>query len=171
MANLKVFCASALCATTGLVCAVPEVVTDVSGYVTLTANDPGGTFSFNSGANWSDGAAPSGDKDYIIQKNLVMRIGGAGGVFAGRSLTLDNGRVKTSNDDNSTATINDLRIYGGRLEQSTVNSTKNIDGNIHVLGTASNPSRFSGSSGRIFRIAAALHGTAESVFKVMMTQG
>ena len=170
MANLKVFCASALCATTGLVCAVPEVVTDVSGYVTLTANDPGGTFSFNSGANWSDGAAPSGDKDYIIQKERVMRIGGAGGVFAGRSLTLDNGRVKTSNDDNSTATINDLRIYGGRLEQSTVNSTKNIDGNIHVLGTASNPSRFSGSSGRIFKIAAALHGTAESVFKVMMTE-
>ena len=117
MANLKVFCASALCAATGLVCAVPEVVTDVSGYVTLTATDPGGTFSFNSGANWSDGAAPSGDKDYIVQKDRVMRIGGPGGVFAGRSLTLDNGRVKTSNDDNSTATINDLRIYGGRLEQ------------------------------------------------------
>ena len=42
MANLKVFCASALCAATGLVCAVPEVVTDVSGYVTLTATDPEG---------------------------------------------------------------------------------------------------------------------------------
>ena len=152
MANLKVFCASALCATTSLVCAVPEVVTDVSGYVTLTANDPGGTFSFNSGANWSDGAAPSGDKDYIIQKERVMRIGGAGGVFAGRSLTLDNGRVKTRNDDNSTATINDLRIYGGRLEQSTVNSTKNIDGNIHVPARRRTPPASAAARGASSRL-------------------
>lgn len=170
MTNLKALCVSALCATAGLVFAVPEVITDVSGYVTLTGTDPGGTYSFNSGANWSDKAAPSGDKDYIIQKDRIMRVGGQGGTFAGRSLTLDNGRIKTSNGSGSTATFNDLRIYGGRLEQSTANSTKNIDGNIHILGTASNPSRFSGSSGRIFQIGAALHGTSESVFKVMMTE-
>ena len=156
--------------TAGAAFAVPEVVTDVSGYVRLTADDPGGTGSFASGANWSDGAAPSADKDYIVQGNHVMRVLGSAGTFQGRSLTLDNGRLKTSCNNNATITFPDLRLYGGRVEQSTASSSKTLAGHIHVLGTADNPSRISGSSGRDFLVQAALHGGAANVLKVMMTE-
>ncbi|MGN0853625.1 MAG: SGNH/GDSL hydrolase family protein [Kiritimatiellia bacterium] len=152
---------------------VPEVITDVSGYVQLTAagHNLAGAFA-GSGTYWSDGAAPSGDKDYIVQKNRILRIT-SGGTFAGRSLTLDNGRIKTAAAGSSSAytlTFDDLRIYGGRLEQSVGSSTRTLAGTVHVRGTADNPSRFSGSSGRTFRIDSTLEGDETGVAKVMMTE-
>ncbi|MGN0846179.1 MAG: hypothetical protein ACI4RA_02200, partial [Kiritimatiellia bacterium] len=147
--------------------AVPEVIKDVSGYVQLKQSDGGGTSSYNTALNWNDGAAPSGDKDYIVQGTRVLRIIADTAPFVGRSLTLDNGRIKMGANR---ATIDDLRIYGGRLEQSTVSSTKNIAGTIHVRGTAANPSRFSGSSGRTFQINSTLEGDETGVVKVMVTE-
>ncbi len=150
---------------------VREFITDTSAYVSLTASDPSADqASFAAAGRWSDGAEPGGDRDYLVQGNRVLRIGGAGGTFAGRSLTLDNGRVKTNNGGGTTVTFPDLRIYGGRLEQSTGNSEKNIAGTVSVLGTDDAPARFSGCSGRTFQIDAQLKGSAENVVKVMMTE-
>ena len=163
--------ASALASADVLDCSVPEVVTDVSGYVRLEGGGNNNAAAFAGSAGWSDGAAPSGGKDYIVQKNRILRTAGKGGVFAGRSLTLDNGRIKTAGDaDGYTLTVNDLRLHGGRLEQSTGGSTKTVAGTIHVLGTAANPSRFSGSSGRTFQIDSKLEGAESGVVKVMMTE-
>ncbi len=163
----------------GLACAggvwaadpVREFITDTSAYVTLTASDPtvDGN-SFAAAGRWSDGAAPRGDRDYLVQGNRVLRVGPAGATFAGRSLTLDNGRLKMNNVNDTTVTLPDLRLYGGRLEQSTGNSQKYVAGTVTVLGTADAPARFSGSSGRTFQINAQLVGSSESVVKVMVTE-
>lgn len=150
---------------------VQEFISDTSSYVVLTASDPGAqAASFAAPGRWSDGAAPSGERDYLVQGNLVLRVGDAGGTFAGRSLTLDNGRIKTSNASGTTVTFPDLRIFGGRLEQSMGNTEKGIEGAISVYGTADVPARISGSSGRTFQINAQLKGEAESVVKVMKTE-
>lgn len=151
---------------------VAEFITDRSGYVTLGADNASGKSSFNSSLSWSDSAAPSAGKDYLIQGNHIMRILGSGGTFAGRSLTLDNGRIKSGFNDNAprTATIDDLRIYGGRLENSVGGSTLTYEGNIHVLGTVTVPARISGCSGRTFNINSTLHGGTENAVRVMMTE-
>ncbi|MGN0846426.1 MAG: hypothetical protein ACI4RA_03465, partial [Kiritimatiellia bacterium] len=150
---------------------VPEVVTDVSGYVELTGGGSNNAGAFAGATGWSDGAAPGGGKDYIVQKNRILRTAGGGGTFAGRSLTLDNGRIKTAGDASGyTLTINDLHMYGGRIEQSTGGSTKTVAGTMHVRGTAANPSRISGCSGRTLRIDSMLEGDETGVVKVMMTE-
>ena len=148
--------------------AVPEFLSDTAGYVLLTASDGGGTTSFNTNLHWSDGEAPSEGKHYLVNGNRIIRIL-ATGTFAGDSLTLDNGRIKSGFKD-GTATINDLRIYGGRLEQSVGNSTMTYAGDIYIYGTAGNPSRISGCSTRLFYINSTLHGDTSSAIKVMMTE-
>ncbi|MBP5319891.1 MAG: autotransporter-associated beta strand repeat-containing protein [Kiritimatiellae bacterium] len=147
---------------------VPEMLTDTTGYVLLNATDAGGTSSFNTNLHWSDDAAPEAGKHYLVNGNRIIRIL-ATGTFAGDSLSLDNGRIK-SGFNGGTATINDLRIYGGRLEESVGNSTMTYAGNIHVYGTASNPARISGCSTRTFYINSTLHGDETSAIKVMMTE-
>ena len=150
---------------------VQEFISDTSSYVVLKASDPSAqAASFAAPGNWNDGAAPSGKKDYLVQGNRVLRVGEAGGTFAGRSLTLDNGRIKTNNARGTSVTFPDLRIFGGRLEQSMGNSEKGIEGVISVYGTADVPARISGSSGRTFQINARLKGKAENVVKVMKTE-
>ncbi len=148
--------------------AVPEVLNDTNGYVLLTASDGGGTSSFNTNLHWSDGTAPSEGNHYLVNGNRIIRILSTE-TFAGDSLTLDNGRIK-SGFNGGTATINDLRIYGGRLEESVANSTMYYAGNIYIYGTADNPSRISGCSTRIFYINSTLHGDTSSTIKVMMTE-
>lgn len=150
---------------------VKEFIADASGYVVLMADDPSADdASFARAGRWSDGAAPSGEKDYLVQGNRVLRAGGPGATFAGRSLTLDNGRIKAGIDNNTTMTFPDLRIYGGRLESATPGS-KVVAGALSVLGTEEVPSRISGCSGRAFRLDAQLKGEAGSVLKVMATEG
>ncbi|MBP5228151.1 MAG: autotransporter-associated beta strand repeat-containing protein [Kiritimatiellae bacterium] len=148
--------------------AVPEFLSDTAGYVLLTESDGGGASSFNSNLHWSDNEAPSAGKNYLVNGNRIIRIL-ATGTFAGDSLTLDNGRIK-SGFNGGTATIDDLRIYGGRLEESVGNSTMTYAGNIYIYGTAGNPSRISGCSTRTFYINSTLHGDTSSAIKVMMTE-
>ena len=126
---------------------VPQVITDTTGYVTLTTDDPGGNYSYNTAGRWSDHAAPSSGKDYLVQNNYVIRF--QTGTFAGRSLTLDNGRAKVGLANMGTATVNDSRLYGGRIEDSAANVTENMAGTFRIYGTAANPSRISGCSGRV----------------------
>lgn len=67
------------------------------GYVTLTAYDSGGKTSFTDGARWSDGKAPSADKDYLVavpnRLDAQLRTPDTTDAsktftFAGRSLTM-----------------------------------------------------------------------------------
>ncbi len=152
------------------VAAVGQFITSTSGYVCLkTDDDSAAAASFAAAQNWSDGQAPSPDKDYLVQNNYVLRIPNATATFAGKSLTLDNGRIKSGISGGTVITFNDLRIYGGRLENSVQSSTQIYDGNIRIHGTDDVPSRFSTSAGRKMVIRSKLTGDAENVVKVMVT--
>lgn len=108
-------------------------------YVTLTASDAAGSSSFTSGARWSDGVAPSSDKDYLTTltgDNVWLRTPtAASSSFAGRSLTIgdpDNqatgGKLLLVNT--SSTTIGDLRLAGNALVRF------NVSGDTTLAGTS-----------------------------------
>ena len=83
-----------VCWTACACAAFGEAITDLTGYIYQTATDlNSGASSFIHGKNWSDGNAPHGDADYIVQHGLQLRTDGvpSGTVFGGRSLSLDYG--------------------------------------------------------------------------------
>lgn len=109
----------------------------------LTASDATATSSFAAAGNWSDAAVPTSNRDY--QVNGVA--GGAGftlrtpadvlsHTFAGNSLTLGDGAVHSPVNTlfyagtNSTCTINDLKLNGGKITQGTPGSTFILAGNV-----------------------------------------
>ena len=101
-------------------------------YVTLTAYDAGGKTSFTEGARWSDGKAPSADKDYLVAvpnyANAQLRTPDTTDAsksfsFAGRSLTIGT-RAGVVGDANvagyylsktvkGTVTVPDMRLVNG----------------------------------------------------------
>ena len=107
LGRVLVCCLACACAAFG------ETITDLTDYIYLktadVASDPS---SFVNGAHWSDGNAPHGDADYIVQgaKQLRTDTVPVNGVFGGRSLTLDNGYLNLK-VNNAQFTINDLRLY------------------------------------------------------------
>ena len=129
-------CMACACAAFG------ETITDLTDYIYLktadVASDPS---SFVNGAHWSDGNAPHGDADYIVQgaKQLRTDTVPVNGVFGGRSLTLDNGYLNLK-VNNAQFTINDLRLYNqSRVWNGNSSSTQTIIGKITVLGTEAYP--------------------------------
>ncbi len=151
--------------------AVSQFITDTSGYVCLKADDSSASAaSFAAAQNWSDGKAPSSDKDYLVQNNYVLRIPNATATFAGRSLSLDNGRIKSGISGGTVITFNDLRIYGGRLEHSVKDNTQRYAGTIRIFGTDAVPSRFSTSANRKMYVDCTLTGDADNVVQVMVTE-
>jgi autotransporter-associated beta strand protein len=101
--------------------------------ITFTANDNVGSSSFSTGLHWSDGLAPSSNKEYVQGlTNAALRTPNGGGsiTFAGHSLTLNNGGIlafKAANGstitigtDPATSLIMDIGFVsvfdGGRTE-------------------------------------------------------
>lgn len=109
--------------------------------VTLTNTDAIGQQSFTSGARWSDGLAPSADKDYEILGGFQMRTptGTTNIAFPGRSLTIGDGVTAgnslLSKRDGSTSvvTINDLRFNRGSFNNGTDGTVVTLAGNITLL--------------------------------------
>src|SRR5580704_16017761 len=63
---------------------VAGLFTMPSGYgatITSDGNDPAGTSSFNSGANWTGGLAPSAGNDYIVNGGDQIRTPTTGTLF------------------------------------------------------------------------------------------
>lgn len=83
--------------------------------VTLTADDPFGTTSFNSAGKWDSGAAPVAGNDYFTSGFQIRTpSSGTPGPFAGDSLTIGAGGTflfKTT----GVITVGDLILDGGRL--------------------------------------------------------
>ncbi len=171
---------ASLCTAWGDAVAVQQFV-DKAGYVYLQSSDPhSGDTSYAAVGRWSDSNPPSSGNDYLVQEDRELRIPefsgnfAAADVFAGRSLTLDNGRIKGHFHRDSgqpTATINDLRIYGGRIEVARGGGIQRYAGNIRIFGTADVPSRFSMCSQRTLFIDSTLTGDADNLAQVMMTEG
>lgn len=157
-------CMACACAAFG------EAITDLTGYIYQTATDlNSGASSFIHGKNWSDGNAPHGDADYIVQHGLQLRTDGvpSGTVFGGRSLSLDYGylNLKVSS---ASFTVNDLRLYNGsRIWNGNSGSTQTIVGKISVLGTESTPPLvgLTGSARNII-VRGELVGDADAVLKI-----
>jgi len=110
---------------------------------TLTASDAAGASSFAAPGNWSDAAAPTTNRDY-----QVNGVGGGAGftlrtppdvfsyAFAGNSLSLGDGAVHSAPNGllyagtNSTCTVNDLRLNGGKITQGSPGTTFTLAGNV-----------------------------------------
>jgi autotransporter-associated beta strand protein len=97
--------------------------------VTLTANDPSGTSSFNTAGKWSDGLAPSPGKTYATSAFGLRTPGG--GTFAGDSLSVDaGGGLGYSGSNSGTITVNNLILNGGRIITGTNGHTFGLAGSI-----------------------------------------
>lgn len=111
--------------------------------ICLTTNDTQGASSFTSGTRWSDGAVPSADKDYLVASNLLMRsVEGAlvASTFPGKSLTIaESGDLRIKG---LSASVSDIRLYGGRITQGTPPTTQYLYGNLSVFSTAASPFNF-----------------------------
>ncbi len=105
--------------------------------VSLTAGDAFGTSSFNSAGNWSNLAAPSAGNNYFISTTLRTPTSGAH-AFAGDSLQIDAGGslgFKTP----GVITVNDLRMNGGLINQSSVGGLEiaTLAGNLQLVANSS----------------------------------
>ena len=74
--------------------AVPPTQTNNTTLITMNASDASGASSFESGLNWSGGAAPAVVHDYLVSgQTLRTPQDGTNYFFAGNSLTLSNAAV------------------------------------------------------------------------------
>ena len=162
-------CMACACAAFG------ETITDLTDYIYLktadVASDPS---SFVNGAHWSDGNAPHGDADYIVQgaKQLRTDTVPVNGVFGGRSLTLDNGYLNLK-VNNAQFTINDLRLYNeSRIWNGNAYSTQTIIGKITVLGTEASPPRIGlANNSRCVVLRGELVGGEDAVLRIGQNPG
>lgn len=105
--------------------------------VTLTADDAGGTSSFNSAGHWDSSAAPTAGNDYI-NLGYILRTPEDGNsyVFAGDSLTIQtDGFIGFKGaGTNATLTIDDLILDGGEVAHwRGTGDSMNLYGNINVM--------------------------------------
>lgn len=103
--------------------------------VRLTGSDLTNSDSWQSSRNWSDGLAPSGEKDYVVPSGKLLRRSTAGQVdtFAGRSLTIARGGDFAIVA--RTADVGDLRLYdGGAISTRGDGNANRLSGTITSLG-------------------------------------
>ena len=121
--------------------AFDQVITDTTGYVTLTAEDGNGFTSFTTGDRWSDKTKPEdgNGKHYLVQNGLKIRTpvtyNGTEG-FPGDSLTLDNGLLYLKGGGNPQRSFKDLRLYGCSVNNAEGNSNTRLQGAMSVHGDA-----------------------------------
>ena len=160
----------AFCLTAALSLGVQAAV-DPSGYICLTADDPGGNYSFAQNlGRWADKGQtiPSGtpmatDRNYLVQAASgyrVLRVGG-NNTFPGVSLTLDGGELRCSGGN--PCTVNNLIVYKGRIQCAAAGQIK-CAGALHLQdgGQLS----LSGAIKRKLDIAAAIDG--DSTTKIVV---
>jgi dienelactone hydrolase len=111
------------------------VTTGIRTLVTQTgSHSSANLLGWNDPVYWSDGLAPSADKDYLNDTAGMQTRSpqSTDPVFAGNSLALTCGAVFTTKHS-GTATVDDFRIAGG-CEISLV-SGASLDGNLTLTGT------------------------------------
>ncbi len=106
---------------------VPPTQNPGGSVVTLNTSDVAGSSSFESALNWSDGAAPSSAKNYVVNIARTLRTPADGShhTFAGSSLTLSNGAVlafKNTSGGRYVSIGTDLFLDGGEVHNWSGNS-------------------------------------------------
>ncbi|MBQ3748317.1 MAG: hypothetical protein II863_13015, partial [Kiritimatiellae bacterium] len=111
-------------------------------FVYLTGNDGSGNgpdgSSFNSKERWSDKALPHADAIYFVPSGKLLRApDNQDGTFPTTSLAiLEGGKFSAQQ---KTATVNDLRLYGGCIVNATRNNGSRIAGNVTLYDAATKP--------------------------------
>ena len=109
--------------------------------VTLVATDASGVSSFANAGHWSDGAAPSGTKDYVDAIGIMRTpdATGASFTFAGNSLTLGNGTTSgvtlAIKAQTAGAVINVASLYlnFGMVSESGTSLSDTLTGGVTLL--------------------------------------
>lgn len=104
--------------------------------ISLNAGDAFGASSFNTSANWSDGAAPSAGNDYVVSiDRLRTPADGNSYFFEGSSLTVTStGRLMYKGLGNGPMiTINNLTLAGGLIDhRSSYADVFRLEGGLSV---------------------------------------
>ncbi len=151
-------------------CAYAEQIADTSGYVALKQSDGMGSSSFNSGLNWADGQAPVAGRAYIVQHGYQLRTPNAStgrSVFAGDSVTLDNGVINLKGGDNAEVEANWI-VTEGSFENGNNGARQTVLGRIDVRTTVARPLSFMGLADgeRLIRMKARLVGDENALIRV-----
>lgn len=131
--------------------------------VTLTASDTSGdhsTFAFGHGDHWSDGEAPSSDKDYFADGKTLYAYIDAGSSFKGHVLAMRGGTFTLS----ESVTIPEFRTVGTFNNVHISGSGKNLSGHITHSPDTTNPLIFSEGANRTFGLFAEIEGNGRVDF-------
>ena len=102
-----------------------------------SGNDANGS-SFNSAQRWSDKAKPHADAVYFVPDGKLLRApDNQVATFPNTSLAILKGGSFSAQQ--TTVTVNDLRMYGGSTMNATRNYGNRVAGNITVYGSAIDP--------------------------------
>ena len=97
--------------------------------------------SFQTTKRWSDKALPHPDADYFVTSGSTLRaLDGSASTFNGHSLSVLSGGAFFV--QGATATMSDLRLYGGSYISATRPSSNTLVGNVAIRGSASDPAFF-----------------------------
>jgi len=92
--------------------------------VYLTADDPGGTTSFNAAGNWSNDSPPASTNNYVDASFTLRTPTSNNSMFGGGPLSLYDSATLGLKNDNKTTTVGTAATNGLFLDNSTV---KNVD--------------------------------------------
>lgn len=159
--NTAIMLAASAAAAFGAAFAPSAIASNVStdGYVYLTADDLGGSFSFASdNGRWSEAGVPSPGHDYLVQaasgNPRRLRVNSTT-TFGGDSLTLDNGAIFAQCD--GTFTIGNLIVYDGTFRATTGDAVPCLNGAVELRNSAN--FKIEGTAGRIAEVSANVSGT------------
>ncbi len=94
--------------------------------VTLTADDPVNTTSFNTAGGWSNGQPPAGTNDYFTSFQMrTPSLNGTPATFAGASLTIEASGSLVFTMSN-VVTVANLRLDGGGLIQGDMGGSPDV---------------------------------------------
>ena len=94
--------------------------------------------SFLTGGRWSDGKVPHADAAYFVPDGKLLRApDNEVATFPNTSLAILKGGSFSAQQ--TTVTVNDLRMYGGSTMNATRNYGNRVAGNITVYGSAIDP--------------------------------
>lgn len=131
--------------------------------VTLNTSDTSGdhsTFAFGHGDHWSDGEAPSSDKDYFADGKTIYAYTDAGSTFKGHVLAMRGGTFSLS----ESVTIPEFRTVGTFSNVHISGGGKNLSGHITHNPDTTNPLIFSEGANRTFGLFAEIEGNGRVDF-------
>ena len=129
--------------------------------VTLTSDtDNPATSAFAHGDGWSDGLAPSPDKDYFVDGKAIWGYPDAGNPFGGHVLAMRGGTFLL----NDSVNIPDFRTVGTFDNVHIAGNGKNLYGHITHNPDTTNPLIFSEGANRTFGLFAEIEGNGRVDF-------